>query len=336
MSINSLVYDRGMKTSHIVVAALVATGAILAACNSSGLAEKPRANFAHLACLDVNGDARVNSADAADLDQVPDFNADDEHDAFDASFVEGVDIPLAADAAQACTDGTDDDPEYLVAHDFLQDADVTCEPGDRAVLVVGIAGGVDDLKDDDQAAGVREIVNAIISKLEGQEIQTIGVIAGSAMYGAENAHAGMEDWLTNAIQVYLDRFPCLDVAMVGFSHGGVTVAVLAARLEARDGDRIVASVALDRIEEFYGGDLTAMPRTSPLVNVYQTNTPGGFPVEGANVFNYDASGDMAPADGDKGGELKPVTHVTIDNSESVRDMIAGIVLARETDAATRR
>lgn len=323
------VYDQGMKNTVILMSALLVGALTVAACNESGLAEKPRANFAHLACLDVNGDGRINTGDAADRSALSDFNADDEHDDFDAAFVEGVDISLGPDARQACEDDSDRDPEYLVAHDFLQDADVTCAPGDRAVLVVGVAGGVDDLKDEDQAAGVREIVDAVIARLEEQDVQTIGVIAGSALYGAENAHAGMEDWLANAIQVYLDAFPCLDVATVGFSHGGVTVTAVASRLETAGlGGRIVASVMLDRIEDYYGGDLTSLPLSSPLVSVYQTNTPGGSPVDGANVFNYDASTDAAPADGDKGGEPKPVTHVTIDNSKSVREMIASLILAR--------
>lgn len=324
-------YDQGMKTTAVLAAVLLVGALSLSACNESGLAEKPRANFAHLACLDVNGDGRINTGDADDPSAISDFNADDERDAFDAAFVKGVDIPLGSDARQACADGADRDPEYLVAHDFLQDADVTCAPGDRAVLVVGVAGGVDDLKDEDQAAGVREIANATIARLEDQDVQTIGVIAGSALYGAENAHAAMEDWLVNAITVYLDAFPCLDVATVGFSHGGVTVTAVASRLEAAGlGERIVASVMLDRIEDYYGGDLSSMPQSSPLVSVYQANTPGGSPVDGANVFNYDASADTAPADGDKGGELKPVTHVTIDNSKSVRDMIASLILARAT------
>lgn len=326
-------YDQSMKTTGVLVAALLAGALGLAACNESGLAEKPRANFAHLACLDVNGDSRINASDAGDPSALPDFNADDDHDDFDASFVERVEIALAPDAKQACEEAPDANPEYLVAHDFLEDADVTCAPGDRAVLVVGIAGGVDDLTDDDQAAGVREIVNATISRLEGADIQTIGVVAGAAFYGAENAHAAMESWLTNAIAVYLDAFPCLDVATVGFSHGGVTVTAVASGLEdAGLSDRIVVTVILDRIEDYYNGDLTSMPHSSALVSVYQRNTPGGAPVDGATVFNYDASQDTAPADDGKDSEL-PVTHVTIDNSKAVRDLIANVVLARANDAA---
>ena len=115
-------------------------------------------------------------------------------------------------------------------------------------FVVGVAGGVDDLTDDDQAAGVREIVDATIRRLEDDDIQTIGVVAGAALYGAENAHVGMEDWLTNAVAVYLDTFPCLDVATIGFSHGGVTVAALASRLEEVNlGDRIVAHLSQGQI-----------------------------------------------------------------------------------------
>ena len=250
------VYDHGMKTTVLVTLALLFAGLVTAACNSSGLAEKPRANFAHLACLDVNGDGRINAEDADHVEDLADFNADDERDAFDAAFVEGVDIALAPDAQQACDDGSDVAPEYLVAHDFLQNADVTCAPGDRAVLVVGVAGGVDDLKDDGQAAGVREIVNTVIGKLEREDVQTIGVIAGSALYGAENSHAAMEEWLTNAVTVYLDALPLPRRGDGRIQPRRRQRARCRARLEqAGRQDRIVASVMLDRIEAYYGGDL---------------------------------------------------------------------------------
>jgi hypothetical protein len=330
MNTVALAYDHGMKTRSIIAFTLVAAGLVLAACNTSGLGEKPRAKFAHLACLDLNDDGRISSADAEHVEDIADFNADGERDENDAAFVDGVDIPLIPDARQTCEDRSDDNPDYLVAHEFLRDADVSCGPGDRAMLVLGVAGGVDDLKDDDQAAGVRQTVNATLRRLEGQDIQTIAVIAGSALYGAENAHTGMEDWLTNAMRVYFERFPCVRLTTIGFSHGGVTVAVIASRLEAEYGDRMVATVVLDRIESFYSGDLTSMPVASPLINVYQTNTPGGFRVDAPNVFNFDASGEQGPPDDEHVGTPQPVTHVTLDNSPGVRDVVTQMIVERAT------
>jgi hypothetical protein len=303
----------------------------LTACNSSGLSTKPRATFARVACLDVNRDGRVNETDASAAQDVPDFNADDVSDDADAEFLRGVDIALdPAAVAGACDEGRKQEPEYLVAYDYFSDANVTCEPGEQGVLVLGVGGGVDNLKDDDEAAGVRSIVDALLKKYEGRDVQTIGVIAGSGVLGAMNGNAAMEDWLTNAVAVYLDRFPCLRLVTVGFSHGAVTVAVVATRLEATHSDRIIATVSLDRIEDFYLGDLQAMPRASGLVNVYQTNTGGlgGRMIEAPNVLNFDASGEEAPEDGHNGGSLAPVVHVTIDNSKGVRNWVVDVVLAR--------
>src|SRR5262245_4180006 len=74
---------------------IVAAFAMLSlACNTSGLSEQPRATFGQIACMDRNGDGRVNAADAADPSKLPDWNADGDRDEFDASFLEGVDIEL--------------------------------------------------------------------------------------------------------------------------------------------------------------------------------------------------------------------------------------------------
>jgi hypothetical protein len=310
--------------------ALVALGALLTACNSSGIAAKPRAKFAQLSCLDLNGDLRVNGADGADASLLPDFNADGSRDDNDAAFVRGVDIPLnEAAKGTACDEGVRRQPEYLVAHDFFERADVSCTPGRKAVLVMGIAGGVSNLRDRDDAAGVRSIVDALIRKYESNDIATIGVVAGSAFYGADNAHQAMEDWLTNAARVHLDRFPCLQLVTVGFSHGGVTAAVVAARLEHEYGQRTIATVLVDRVEDLYNGDVTSMPRESAVVNVYQHNDAlAGSPIDAPNVLNFDASVEYAPRDGHKGGPMEVVRHVTLDNSKAVREAIVNIVFSR--------
>ncbi len=303
----------------------------LTACNSSGLSSKPRATFSQLSCLDINSDGRINAADAADAGSVPDFNADFVRDDDDGEYLRGVDIVLYPAAIYgACDGGRKREPEYLVAHDYFTKADVSCEPGANGVLVLGVAGGVDNLRDQDDAAGVRTIVDALIRKYEAKDVETIGVVAGSALYGAASPHAGMEEWLTNATRVYFERFPCLRLVMVGFSHGGVSVEVVGARLEASYANRIVAIVALDRIEDFYMGDLISLPQVAPIVNVYQRNSGslGGKPIEAANALNFDASAELGPEAGNDGGKLIPVNHVTIDNSKAVRDWIVNVVIGR--------
>ena len=147
--------------ARITIAITTAIAIALAACNVSGLSNQPRATFSQLACLDANGDHRLNAADAADPSKVPDFNADFSHDAQDAAFLRGIDIPLdAVKQAEACKSGSKRAPEYLVAHGFLESSDVDCDSGKQAVLLVGVGGGVVNLRDREDAAGVRSMIDA--------------------------------------------------------------------------------------------------------------------------------------------------------------------------------
>lgn len=320
-----------MKTGTLAVSAsLLLAGLVLISCNTSGLSEKPRGTFSQLSCLDANGDGRINDADAVDPEGVPDFDGDGDHDEDDAAFVRGVDIALNPITKETCSKDQKRQPEYLVTHDYFASAKVRCASDDRAVLVMGVAGGVGDLKDRDQAAGIREIVDALLKAYEDDHRQTIAIIAGSAVTDATNANGAMEDWLTHAMQVYLDRFPCVDAVLVGFSHGGVTVDVVAARLEAAYATRLIAVVDVDRINESYGGDLTSWPQTVPVLNVFQRNEVGlsGVTIEAANVVNWDASGEEGPKNGQDGGPLEPVRHTTLDNSASVREWIVNQVMQR--------
>jgi hypothetical protein len=320
------------RTLLVVLTTILFGGAVLlAACNNTGLSEKPRASFVDLTCLDINGDRRINAGDATNLSRVPDFNADFSRDDDDAAFLRGVDIPLdPAAVAVSCDGGTSRQPEYLVAHEFLRSADVSCDQGKPAILVVGIGGGVEDLKDKAEAAGVRSIVNDMLKQYDDAGIQTIGIISGPAIKGAGNAHTAMEEWMTNVVRVHLERFPCARAVILGHSHGAVTAEVVGAHLEAEYGERIVAIVALDRIESLYGGDVVSRPSGVPVVNVYQRNQGelGGYPVDAPNFENINVSTEQGPKNGDKGGSLEPVTHVTIDNSKPVRAIIVDDVMRR--------
>jgi hypothetical protein len=301
----------------------------LIACDATGLSKTPRATFSKLACLDVNTDGRINEGDAADPGELPDFNADDDRDEQDAAFLRGVDIELNQ-AANACGEDAPDEPEYAVAHGYFSPAEVSCDEGDAPVLLLGVGGGVVNLKDRGSAAGVREMMSDLQDAYDDEGVDTLSVLAGPAMAGAVNIHAGMEQWLTNVTRVYLDRYPCLRVVLIGHSHGAVSADVVASRLEDQYGDRFVVVVSVDRVDELYTGDTQARPDIVPVFNVFETNdgTLRGDAYDSPNVENWDASGEQAPEDGDSGGAPAPVNHTTIDNSDSVRNRIVDEVMDR--------
>lgn len=319
----------GLPRARITIAITTAIAIALAACNVSGLSNQPRATFSQLACLDANGDHRLNAADAADPSKVPDFNADFSHDAQDAAFLRGIDIPLdAAKQAEACKSGSKRAPEYLVAHGFLESSDVDCGGGNQAVLLAGVGGGVVNLRDREDAAGVRSMIDALQKAYDDRKVQTIGVIAGPAIVGAQNVHTAMEEWMTHAVRVYLDRFPCLRVLLLGHSHGAITADVIASRLEREYSARIIQVVDVDRVETLYIGDTRSRPKQVRVFNIYEKNDAvlAGAPYDAPNVANWDASEEMAPRDGQDGGPLMKASHTTIDNSKSVRDAITGEVM----------
>ncbi len=312
---------------------LLCVGVLAAvACNSSGLSNQPRATFSQLACLDKNGDHRLNAADAANLASVPDFNGDRTHDSNDAAFFNGIDLAMDPVAqADVCKKGSAIGPEYEVAHGYFEPANVSCANNARPVLLVGVGGGVKDLKDKSNAAGIRSIIDGLQTSYDARGVDTIAVIAGPAMSGAMQPNAAMEAWMTNAVRVYFDRYPCIRAVLVGHSHGGVTVDVIAARLEDRYAGRFIDVVELDRSEFVYSGDTVSKPRQAHVFSIFET-TSGvlkGVPYLGApNAELWDASNELGPANGDKGGPLKPVTHTTIDNSLAVKQRIIDDVMRR--------
>jgi hypothetical protein len=320
-----------MRTNYGLLLLLLLLVTASVGCNTSGLSNQPRATFSQVACLDANADNRVNEADAADPSRLPDFNADGNRDEFDAAFVRGVDIAVDPnwDAAQ-CTDKSRRSSEYLVAHGYFSSSDVTCADDARPVLLVGIGGGSVNLRDRDDAAGIRQTIDAIQKGYEDRGTETVAVIAGPAVGGSPNAHAGMEDWLTHAVQVYLDRYPCLRLVLAGHSHGAVTADVVAARLEAAYAERFITVVDVDRVEALYTGDLASRPSSVPVFNIYETNDPRFTipPLAGPNVENWDATLERAPERGHEGGDMAPVNHTTIDNSPAVHARIVQEVVER--------
>ncbi|MEX2246151.1 MAG: hypothetical protein WEC75_05645 [Dehalococcoidia bacterium] len=313
----------------ILLCICASIGLAALACNSSGLEKAPRATFSQLDCLDLNGDDRIDAGDAAVRSQVPDFDADGDRDDFDAVYLAGIDIALSPQREKSACDGRKGKaPEYLVAHGYFEPADVSCDDGD-AVLVLGIGGGVVNLRDASDAAGVRDTVDALLEAYDDRGVQTIAVVAGPSIVGAVEQHGAMEEWLTHAVRVYFDRYPCMRAVLVGHSHGGVTADVIASRLEGAYGGRFVLVADIDRVEELYTGDVTSQPAAAPVLNVYETNDPvlSGDPREAPNVENWDASGEVASRNGDDEPD-GPVTHTTIDNSVRVRERVVAEVMER--------
>lgn len=307
-----------------------AFAALAAACNVTGLDNAPRATFSRLACLDVNGDDRINAQDAADPGELPDFNADDERDEQDAAFLQDIDIELNPDREEDCNDRRE--PEYLVAHGYFDPSDVSCGDGERAVLLLGIGGGVKNLRQAGDARGVRDIIDRLQKAFDSRDAQTIAVISGQDMLGAANGNVAMEEWLTHAVRVYLERFPCLEAVVVGHSHGGVTADVIGARLEEEFAERFIAIVNVDRVEFGYGGDTASWPQAAPVFNIYETNEASpslrGVPRDQPNIENWNATAEEAPEGGDSDNDDAPVTHTSIDNADGVRSRIVDEVMER--------
>jgi predicted alpha/beta hydrolase family esterase len=319
----------------LALGALAAVTFATACRNTSGLSNQPRATFSQLACLDVNRDHRISDADAADPSKLPDFNADRSRDDDDAAFLLGTDIVLdpAFDYAQ-CEGKAKKTPEYLVAHGYFDPSDVSCDDDARPVLLVGVGGGAVNVRDKDDAAGVRKVVDKLLGEYEDHDVDAIAVIAGPAIGGAQNTNAAMEDWITNATRVYLERYPCLSAVLIGHSLGAVVVDVAGARLEDAYGERMIAVVDIDRVFragplDFYSGDEISRPDAAYVFNVYETNDPmHADPYNMPNAENWDASG----VDGTDG---EPVVHTTIDNSPAVHDRIVDEVLERSAHVARR-
>ncbi len=309
----------------------------LMACNTSGLSKQPRATFSQIACLDTNRDNRISGDDAAgDRSELPDFNADGDRDDHDAAFLFGVEIALAPDRdTSGCPGRTNRAPEYLVAHGYFSPAEVSCGGGRDAVLLIGVGGGDVNLRDGDKARGVRQVVDALQRAYDDKGVQTIGIIAGPRVLGAQNPFSAMEEWLTHATDVYLQRYPCLRVVLVGHSWGAVTTDVVASRIEERYAGRITAVVALDRHAGLYQGDVGSRPISAPVFNIYQLNSGilNGAPYDAPNAENWDVSNEAGPSEGDEGGAPAPITHTNLDNSQAVRERVVDEVMERDPASA---
>ena len=258
---------------------------------------------------------------------MPDFNADFAHDADDAGFLRGIDIPLDPEKQQAaCQAGSKRAPEYLVAHGFLQPSDVDCGSDKNAVLLVGVGGGVANLRQREDAAGVRSMIDALQKAYDDRDIQTISIIAGPAIVGAENVHTAMEEWMTHAVTRLSRTLPVPARApprpQPWRDHRRRRRITPRRRAYA---SRIIQVVDVDRVETLYDGDTASRPRQVRVFNIYETNDAilPGAAYDAPNVANWDASGQMAPRDGQDGGPPIPANHTTIDNRSPCAMRLSG-------------
>lgn len=311
------------------VCALLAVAVVACGRNSSPTSS---GTLAQIACLDFNGDGRVNSADAAFVDKVPDFTRNGKHDLGDAAFIAGVDIPLdpKRDLSQCKSGASGSEPEYMVASGYVDPSSITCDDNAHPVLVVGVGGGVVNVRNSRDAAGVRSIVNGLLQEYRDRNVPAIALIAGPAIGGAQGIHSSMEQWMTHAVQVYLDRYPCMRAVLIGHSHGADNTDVVTAHLEGQYAARFIEDVDIDRTTDLYTGDTQSRPRQVHVLNIYESNSGvlNGAPYNAPNVENWDANNVQAPKNGDQGGPLAPVDHTTIDNSEAVKERIISDVVGR--------
>ena len=286
-----------------LLAACLFFGIIIAACGgSSGLRLRnlPNATYTQIECLDVNGDHRLNVQDAADPARLPKLDSIAAAGGT-AAFLAGIDIPLDAAKEDTACHGKNPDwgAEFVVARGELP---VNCDGAAAPVLLVGVGGGVSNLERKNEAAGVTQTIDSLQAAFQRDGVPTFAVISGQALIAASNVHTAMEDWMTHAVGVYMVAYPCLRVALVGHSHGAITVDVMGSRLESTFADRILSVVDIDRVEALYHGDLQSWPSSVPVLNIFESNDPAlaGAPRSAANVENWDASGEQAPAHGRSG------------------------------------
>jgi hypothetical protein len=307
---------------------LAAAVALLAAgCASEQLRAVRRFNeqaeLVQLACLDVNGDGVVDGNDA-DPNALPDITGDGRVNESDLALLGEAQLSLPNGKPQECAAGSGPDPDWQVS----APPNLDCAAGQQGVLLLAVGGGAVDLALLDNAAGARWMVEELSGALD-VPAQIASVAPGLNATSAPQPDA--ERWAFAFLSQRLREQPCLQVAIVGHSHGGVLATATASRLEeAGLGGQILLTVLIDRATNLYAGDTTSIPQSSPVFNVYLT-APGqeiaGAAIDQANVENFDASGLRAPERGEEGGALAPITHTTIDNSEDVlREVEARVVV----------
>jgi len=276
-----------------------------------------------IACLDVNKDGAVNAGDA-DRAALPDVTGDGAVTEAETSLVSQVEFTLPEGPVECDEGGGGPKPDWQVSEPPALD----CAASERGVLLLAVGGGAVDLETLDNAAGARWMVEHLSSDVD-VPAQIASVAPG--LNATKDPQPDAERWAFAFLSQRLMEQPCLQVVILGHSHGGVLATATAARLEeAGLTDQILLTVLIDRATVLYAGDKESIPQSSPVFNVYLVppeDPVRGTPLDQANVENFDAAGLEAPEHGEQGGALKPVNHTTIDNSEQVLEEVRARVLA---------
>lgn len=270
-----------------------------------GLEPGARGEAIRIACLDRDGDGRVSGRDGPAL--------------------EGLDIVIVEPCAAG--DGRRD----FFAGDPADAGAFACDADGAPLLVVVVGGGGTDLHDPKSGVslGLLGIVNEITVRAGPAGVATAPVLASSAVFGADMPQTRMEQWIAHQVAARLDAMPCLRVALIGHSHGGVIVTAVMAALEQRFGGRMFG-VVLDRTAALYDRPAEELPQRAPLLNVFQLREGWhGEPIEQANVENADRTASVAPREPRLPGQpIEPVTHVNLDDARDVQETIAAWVVDR--------
>jgi hypothetical protein len=261
-----------------------------------------------LSCLDVNGDLRLNAADGS-------------------WFFTSLDVPI--------------DPDYAcgrVNHgaDFYESAllpSFTCDHAHAPLFLVVVAGGGSDLLDAKKgdSLGLIDVTNALFARASEIDLPVTLTLSSGAIVGAEMPQSNLELMLAEYVANRLTAVPCARAALIGHSHGGVTVSTVTALLEDRFPDRLLG-VLVDRSNVIYDRPAENFPVRAPLLNFFQTNEGWhGVPIDQPNVTNYDQSREIAPiAPADGGGGPAIVTHRSLDDSPAVQERMLEALLAWAT------
>jgi hypothetical protein len=249
-----------------------------------------------LSCLDVDHDGHLNAADGSAL------------------FAK-LDVPI--DPAYAC--GVNKHGADFYESALLPSFD--CEHAHPPLFLVVIAGGGSDLLDakEGDSLGLLDVTNALFAKAKEIELPVTLTLSSGAIVGAEMPQSNLELMLTDYVANRLSLVPCARAALIGHSHGGVTVSTVTSLLEDRFADRILG-VLVDRTNVIYDRPAENFPAHAPLINFFQTNEGWhGVALDMPNVTNFDESGEIAPiAPTDGGGGPAIVTHRSLDDSAVVQ------------------
>jgi len=259
-----------------------------------------------VSCLDANHDSRLNGADGPRLS--------------------GLDIALVP--GQACVDPAHHGDFYASPPSNV--ASYGCDAPKPPLLIVAVAGADTNLLDthSSESLGLLDIINAVQERAAAAGIASQLILASSAVDGAEPAQTSMERWLAHYLEGRLRDMACLRAALVGHSHGGVTVTSVTAALDDRYAARMLG-VLIDRTTALYDRNATEFPSRTRLLNYFQLNEGWhGEPLDLANVTNFDESSARAPvAPSDGGGGLALVSHKTLDDAAEVQQRIEDAVMA---------